>query len=403
MFYQLEVLRYCFPSSVRRVLDEFPESLDETYERILGEIKKPSQVHALRLLQCLAAAVRPLKVEELADVLLFDFSEEGIPKPNLDWLWEDQEEAIMSTCSNLVMIVNDRKSRIVQFSHFSVKEFLTSKRLAEPIRGVSHYHIQLDTILVRACLGTLLQFRRNYGDMVKDFPLFIYAARCWDTHARFGNVSSSIKGGIRRLFDADQPHFGTWLNIYRSDIGFRMGSDQWAKKPRMAPLYTAATLGIHDAAEHIIAEHPEQINARFRIDETSMHAAAELGHTDILSLLLEHGTDVDVRDGRDQTSLHRASLEAKLEAGQCLLDHGADINAQTFHKSTPLHIAARKGHVEFAQMLLDYGAEIESRDLADRTPLRVAAQMGSSQVVRLLLEYVADVNARHYEGETPSE
>lgn len=150
MFYQLEVLRYCFPSSVRRVLDEFPESLDETHERILGEIKKPSQVHALRLLQCLVVAVRPLKVEELAEVLLFDFSEEGIPKPNLDWLWEDQEEAIMSTCSNLVMIVNDRKSRIVQFSHFSVKEFLTSKRLAEPIRGVSRT-ITFDSIpLIRS-------------------------------------------------------------------------------------------------------------------------------------------------------------------------------------------------------------------------------------------------------------
>ena len=33
MFCQLEVLRDCLPPSVRRTLDELPESLDETYER----------------------------------------------------------------------------------------------------------------------------------------------------------------------------------------------------------------------------------------------------------------------------------------------------------------------------------------------------------------------------------
>jgi hypothetical protein len=40
---------------------------------------------------------------------------------------------VMSACSSLVIIVKDGDSRIVQFSHFSVKEFLTANRLAEPI------------------------------------------------------------------------------------------------------------------------------------------------------------------------------------------------------------------------------------------------------------------------------
>jgi hypothetical protein len=53
VFCQLETLRHCLPPSVRRTLDELPESLDETYERVLKEIKKPNRDHALRLLQCL--------------------------------------------------------------------------------------------------------------------------------------------------------------------------------------------------------------------------------------------------------------------------------------------------------------------------------------------------------------
>jgi hypothetical protein len=78
----LEVLRHCFPPSVRRVIEEVPESLDETYER---NDQKSNQEHAYRMLQCLAAAVRPLRVEELAEVLAFAFNAEGIPKLNLVW------------------------------------------------------------------------------------------------------------------------------------------------------------------------------------------------------------------------------------------------------------------------------------------------------------------------------
>jgi hypothetical protein len=46
VFCQLETLRHCLPASVRRTLGELPESLDETYERILKEIKKPNRDHA---------------------------------------------------------------------------------------------------------------------------------------------------------------------------------------------------------------------------------------------------------------------------------------------------------------------------------------------------------------------
>ncbi|KAF8492412.1 hypothetical protein F5888DRAFT_1730670, partial [Russula emetica] len=46
VYCQLEVLRHCFPSSVPRILEELPESLDGTYERILREIRKPNQGHA---------------------------------------------------------------------------------------------------------------------------------------------------------------------------------------------------------------------------------------------------------------------------------------------------------------------------------------------------------------------
>src|SRR6266702_6849484 len=130
VFCQLEVLRLCFPTNLRRILEELPKSLDETYKRILKEINNANREHAYRLLQCLAVASRPLQVEELAEVLAFDLSKGGIPKLIADWRWEDQEEAVLSACSSLVTIISNYGYRVVQFSHLSVKEFLTSDRLA---------------------------------------------------------------------------------------------------------------------------------------------------------------------------------------------------------------------------------------------------------------------------------
>ncbi|KAH9073559.1 hypothetical protein EDB83DRAFT_2191480, partial [Lactarius deliciosus] len=157
VFCQLEALQDCLPASVRRTLKELPESLDETYERILKEIKRPSRDHAHRLLQCLTVAVRPLRVEELAELLAYDFdsAEEGIPKVDPNWRWSDHERAVLSTCSSLIAVVGADGSRVVQFSHFSVKEFLTSDRLATSSGDTSHYHISLGlahTLLAQACL-----------------------------------------------------------------------------------------------------------------------------------------------------------------------------------------------------------------------------------------------------------
>ncbi len=112
---------------------------------MLKEIKKPNRDHARRLLQCLVVALRPLHIDELAEVLAVNFDdEEGVPKLNPDWRWGDQEQALLSSCSSLISIVNIEESRIVQFSHFSVKEFLISPRLATSSRDVSWYHVGLE-------------------------------------------------------------------------------------------------------------------------------------------------------------------------------------------------------------------------------------------------------------------
>jgi hypothetical protein len=157
----LEVLQNYFPQSIRPTLNQLPQSLDETYERVLKEIGMANRDHAHRLLQCLTVAIRTLRVEELAEILALDFEKEGAtPTLKKDWRWEDQQRAVLSICSSLITLFDDGDSRIIQFSHFSVKEFLTSNRLATLKGDASHFHIIPElahTTLAQACLGTLLQ------------------------------------------------------------------------------------------------------------------------------------------------------------------------------------------------------------------------------------------------------
>jgi hypothetical protein len=98
-----------------------PETLDATYEHILRGIEKAKQGYASHLFQCLAASIRPLRVEELAEVLavLLDTGEDS--EYHVDWRPEDAQQAVLSTCSSLITVVNVSGSAIVQFSHFSVK------------------------------------------------------------------------------------------------------------------------------------------------------------------------------------------------------------------------------------------------------------------------------------------
>src|SRR6266404_53439 len=417
---QLETLRHSSSQNLRRTLDELPKTLDETYERLLKNISEDNWKYAHRLLHCLAVAVRPLRVEELAEILAFDFDvgDGDIPKFHADRRWTDKEEyAVLSTCSSLISIVEDGAgSRVVQFSHFSVKEFLTSDRLATSTRDVSRYRILsgvAHTIFARACLGPLPQLDNQTDDKsVRNSPLAKYAARHWVAHAQFEDVASRVKEAMEALFDSDKPHFAAWLGIHDMDPPLYW---QWESplmtRNRPDPLYYAALCGFPDLVEHLVIKHPTHVNAIAGKFQSPLLAALHGKHVRVASLLLEHGGKVDLRGTRNQTALHNAvvwSSNIAVDAVQFLLQHGADVNGQRDDQFTPLHLAAEIGEVEVTQMLLDHKADVHSRNIKAKTPLHLMSGREVSQrecnrprIVELLLAYGADVNARDLEAATP--
>ncbi|KAH8981197.1 hypothetical protein EDB86DRAFT_2834971 [Lactarius hatsudake] len=181
---------------IHSILDHLPETLDETYEHMLRRTEKVKRQFAHRLFQCLAVSLRPLRVEELAEILAVRFDTGSFPQFNTGWRLGDAEEAVLSACSSLITVIDVNGSRIVQFAHFSIKEFLTSDRLATASEDLSHYHIDphlAHATLAQASLSVLLQLDdRIDKDSVRNIPLADYAARQWFEYGRFGNVSLTI-------------------------------------------------------------------------------------------------------------------------------------------------------------------------------------------------------------------
>jgi ankyrin repeat protein len=419
------MLRNCLPQNVRRVLQELPASLDETYERMLREILKANPDQTFRLLQCLTVATRPLRVDELAEVLTLDFdtAEEGIPALNKDWRWDDERQGVLATCSSLIVVVDSydynswRKIRLVQFAHFSVKEFLTSDRLAGIKADISRFHIRLEpahTVITQACLGVLLQ--SDYDDRVKSSSsLSKYAARYWVGHAQFENVSSHIEGGMRRLFDPAKRHFIAWLDSYNLDnkwVSFLEGdlhsSTSWhpnsasfGQEDTAPCLYYAALCGFYDLTKYLIFKNPLHVNARVGLNKSSLVAALHNRHFRVVELLYQHGAVLPIGyEGR--TLLHAASADGRVDVAQWLLNIGVDANAQDDGHRTPLHFAAANGHPELVQILLGHSVDVNARDWSHRTPLHLASKsFRGEESVRLLIEHGASVNARDGNHQMP--
>ena len=419
VFCQLEALRHCLPVSVRQMLEELPETLDKTYERILMEINKAKREHAHRLLQCLTVAVRPLRVAELAEVLAVDFgtaSGGGISKLNADWRWDDQEQAVLSICSSLIAVVDEDGIQVVQFSHFSVKEFLTSPRLADLNANVSRFYVLLEpahVTLARACLGTLLRLdNRVDKDNVEEFsPLARYAAEHWVKHAQFGCVTQQLREGMETLFDPNKPHFSAWIRVYNIDNGpltsafFHFNPNKKsAAAPSyyaVAPLYYAALLGFRDLVEHLIQNDSQQVNSRGGHYVSPLAAALHMGHFTTAELLYRHRADVHVQGSWQRTLLHAMSIEGQIEIAQWLLSHDTDPNVRQDDGWTCLHLAAYNGQLEIVRMLLQHNADNNARDKHGRLPLHRASEEGYLEVTRLLLEHGVDVNACDEDRSTP--
>ena len=346
-------------------------------------------------------AERPLNVEELAEILALDFgAEEGIPVLKEHWRWKDQQEAVLSMCSSLIVVVDEQYVgnysllRVVQFSHFSVKEFLTSDRLATSSADISPFHIlsrPAHTVILKACMGILLQSEQGTHDATDErlSPLVRYAAGYWMGHARFDELWRLLEDEIRSLFDPEKPHLEWWLKFYNIEFSFEFfpGFALW--KYRGSLLYYTSLCGFRGLTAQLIAENPQEVTGQVGRNPTPLVAALHGRHFDIADLLYEAGADLGIRGNSDMTLLHAASSGGFLDVANWLFDHGVsaknahnghpgntiNVNATDHDDNTALRLASENGHLEIVEQLLKHGADINVQNWSHKSALHLASEL----------------------------
>ena len=428
---QLGYLRFCLPGRIRHALEELPDTLYATYERALKGLNKANWEVAHRLFQLVAVASRPLGVEELAQFLGFDFTTESIPKFRRDWLLEDPVDAVLSTTSSLLAIVDVGDSQVIQFSHFSVKEFLTSPRLAGASDIVRRYHISMTaahTLAAQACLGMLLHLEKKVTAVdLEQFYLADYAAEHWVDHARFEDVFREVEDGMKLLFNPTKPHFAIWVWVHDLEDRYwhRGKRGKSPSEPRGSPLQYAALCGLDVIVKFLVVKHGQDVNSRgFDHQSTALHLASRRGHVKVVRALLDNGADGESRDKRKSTPLHLASNYGHAGVVRALLERGVDVTAEDDQEFTPPALAIRGGHTEVTKTFLEFGVggiaedvkkwpqfhralfegDIEvictllergvdlTEEVDDFTPLFAALVGGHTEAVRMLLEHNVDIN-----------
>ena len=114
---QLDILKRCGARvELKEALDNLPNELEATYEKILGEIdeRKLEGKLARRALVWLVVALEPLRLAQIVDGLLVD-TEQGKIDRDTQWL----RAALLNALSSLIFYYEE--TDVVALSHFSVK------------------------------------------------------------------------------------------------------------------------------------------------------------------------------------------------------------------------------------------------------------------------------------------
>jgi ankyrin repeat protein len=442
---QLDELKRCLNiNAIRSALKNLPKTLNETYARILMNIDEEYRENALRVLQWLVFSAVPLRIDEIAEIL--------IAKPDSDSK-VDIEERLFDPYDILIYfgalvtiqepsgreLVSDaptaaNTSRELRLAHFSVQEYLISQCILSrgPEYGICETAANFS--MAGTCLTYLFQFANLRSlpiDTLNSYPLAGYAAQYWAEHARKAGPEIGSRGLDRRVVRVlDHEQFRTnWIQLYDPDAGWEEPQLEEQTRISATPLYYTCLLGLPGPAQILLKEGAD-VNAQGGYYGNALQAASAGGHEAIVKLLLEQGADVNVQGGGYYDNAlqaasaggHEAIVKLLLEQGadvnvqgggyygnalkaasaggyeeivMLLLNCGADVNAQGGdYYGTPLQAASAGAYEKIVMLLLQNGADVEAMGGICGNALQVASARGYDEVVRLLVQSGADVNAQ---------
>ena len=126
------------------------------------------------------------------------------------------------------------------------------------------------------------------------------------------------------------------------------------------PLMIAASLNMVDSINILVKQGHADVNAaHFFAKTTALHFAAEMGHTEAISLLCKLGANVNLRTSSGGTPIHTASDSNRPQVLKVLVEEClGDVNSLLNGDTTPLYLAAQRGFKETVEELIKLGANL---------------------------------------------
>ena len=166
---------------------------------------------------------------------------------------------------------------------------------------------------------------------------------------------------------------------------------------------TEAFLG-HEADVESLLQNCQNLDARTNDEgKTALHFAAQMGHSEVMGVLLEAGADFKLVDDEGSTALHLAAWHCRPQCLKLLLEAGADPDVVEMNGLTTLHVAADhiiwNGHPGHFQALIRC-CTIDARDQEGASALHYTAADGGQTLVKFLLD-AANKDVAQNDGKTP--
>ena len=363
-------------------------------ERIQGQ-RAGFRRLAEKVLAWIVCTHRPLETPDLLHALAIERGERKIDEENVPHI-----DQVVSVCSGLVTV--DRASNVVRLIHFTAQEYFK--------RTKDRWFPAADEDITTACV-TYMSFDAfssgfcdsyaAYKMRLERHPLYSYAVRNWDTHARSAQCNPAVLDFLQR-----QSNVEAALQVLSADPFDRQRVATSIVPRKGTGLHLAARLQLDSALESLLSKGCDP-NAVDSLGRTPLAYAVHQGRKSTTRILLERGdVRADTQDSDGATPLMYAVRRGYLVIVDMFLQLPGtqiDVNRRDANGSTALLWAAHRKRKDVVLRLLDDGrADASVRDSFGQSALAFAAEAGDTLVVKRLLAIdEVDPNAQDMCGFTP--